>query len=264
LYLNIANLQKMSLETEINVAEQEEKDDLEDFFNKKNKKGKKKKKKKNVEIDMAAAETKLNSKNENSKPEGQTTEIVDENKNADDEEWNDYEEEVKDYSDLKVQNFQISETPVAVDEPEKEYNEAGELLETKPIEGPWNKTLSAPSEPEVVSTPTPPPEPVKTGAYRPPNMRSGEGGVFKKRTKKQQAPEINSVMDFPTLSAAAEDKEEKGFQVVKGGAKPTTSTMPTSNSATQPWRSRRQMQQEGSGSSLKMSNQFSALNSSHY
>lgn len=256
----------MSLENETKPVE-EEKDDLEDFFSKKDKKVKKKKKKKNVDLD-ASSDVKSKSKKE------ETPVVLNENK-VEDEEWNDFEEETKDYSDLKVQNYQISEEPAATEEVEKEYNEAGELMESKTNEvvGPWNKTLSSTQETEVVSAPTPPPEPVKTGAYRPPSMRSGgdSGLMRRQRTKQQQAPEINSVMDFPTLNAAAQDKEEKGFEVVKSGAKATsicnntssiTSSSNLSSSATQPWRSRRQLQQ--ASSTLTTSNQFSALNSSRY
>jgi len=267
----------MSLETDQNVAEQqpqeEEEDAMEDFFNKKAKKGKKKKKKA-VEIGGESTETsKTKSKKESTlKVEPQQTEANDglESTATADEEWREYEEDVKDYSDLKIQNLQISETPIATtDEPEPEYNEAGELLQSKASEGPWNKTLSATQEPQVtVVTPTVmPAEPVKVGAYRPPSMRSGslaDSGLRRMRPGKHQpAPEINNVMDFPTLSAAALDKSpEKGFQVVKGGAKATT--VPTTNSGPQPWRSRRQQQQQPSG--LRLDNSFSALNSSrnHY
>jgi len=259
----------MSLETDPNLVEQGEEDDtLEDFFNKKAKKGKKKKKKK-VETGTDSA---TEAKESTSKAEPQQAETVvelDNNNKAAEEEWNDYEEEIKDYSDLKIQNLQISEPVNNPDEPEKEYNEAGELLPSRASEGPWNKKSGgAPVEQPVVTHAAPPaPEPVKSGAYRPPSMRygddSGSSMMRKMRMKKQQAPEIDSVMDFPSLAAAVEDKEpEKGFQMVKGGARPTQQTSNTGGGP-QPWRSRRQQQEDGSGQ-LKLGNQFSALNTSRW
>merc|ERR1712029_763736 len=57
----------------------------------------------------------------------------------DDDEWDDYRENKKDYTGLKIENLVIEE-PVKVEEEETEINEDDEVVKVKKDEsGPWNK-----------------------------------------------------------------------------------------------------------------------------
>lgn len=261
----------MSLENENapNFDEKEEEDeDMEMFFSKKkSKKGKKKKQKKAETGESLAEPTPL--KQTESNPEGEqqaSTELYTAETATAEEEWNDYEDQEKDYSDLKIQNLQISETPIAnPEEDEREYDESGELVTPKVTEGPWNKTVASGTNESKPAEPVPvvKAEPPKVQAYRPPSMRTGgeESGLRRMARRKQQAPEINNVMDFPTLDAAMKDNEpQTGFQVVKTGtgARPAQASS-TAPGGVQPWRSRRQQEMQ-QASTLKLGNQFSALN----
>jgi len=249
----------MSLETDPNLIEAPQDDgSLDDFFAKKVKKGRKKNKKtkKTVDCGDSAPEVaKFKVKKESTfKPESESVKEVNEEKVNEDDEWNDYEDDVKDYTGLNIQNLQISETPLTnPDEPEAQYNNSGELLEAKTDEGPWNNAPSAESEPVHTPAPAAPQAPKLSGAYRPPTMRSGtEGSSMRRPLKKQNAPEINSVMHFPSLAAAAADiKPEKGFQVVKSG--PRSSNPSSSSSGSQAWKS-------SSVKNLQTQNKFSSLN----
>jgi len=238
----------MSLESKEIVADNE----LDDFFAKKDKKGKKKKK--NQAKDTGSIATESKTKKENFGVEQETAAIEN---TIEDEEWNDFKEEVKDYSDLRIQNLQIVEEPPAPVEEEREYNDAGELMPPKSDEGPWNKKSNNPVQTESSNLPTSIESNRTTasvGAYRPPSLRSGEAYSFRHSKRKQQAPEISNTMDFPSLATAAEDKEPgKGFQVVKSGSSMASSS--------QPWRSRRQQQ---GGERVSIGNKFSALSSNRY
>jgi len=164
--------------------------------------------------------------------------------------------------------MQITEEPLPTNEPEPEYNEDGELIPPKAEQGPWNKTTVAPTENQSDSVDPPAvEEPKKTGAYRPPGLRSGSGGggayrppglrgseggsmaPLRRTRASQKAPEIGDQMAFPSLSSAAADTEShKGFEVVKNtGAK-----------SVQAWRSKRV---QAANSEVRLGNQFSALSS---
>nr|XP_002128805.1 protein CDV3 homolog [Ciona intestinalis] len=230
------------------VAVPEEDDSLDSFFKKKDKKGKKKKKSKKVESEEIGE--KLKKKEPES--ESEVKEVTG-TQPVEQEEWIDFEDESqRDYSDLKIQNLQIVETEETVPVDVPEYNEAGELLPPKQEEGPWNK--NQPSAIEVIQKPAEPEpskeEAPKVGVYRPPKARlSSSGTTPLRRSRKQQAPEINNEMQFPSLAAAAQDNvPHEGFEVVKTGVKSST-----------PWRGRHQTQ----SADIKLGNQFSALNAGH-
>ncbi|XP_026278444.1 protein CDV3 homolog isoform X2 [Frankliniella occidentalis] len=114
------------------------------------------------------------------------------------EEWKDYEEEKKDYTNLKIQNLQITETPTGEDaegedgEPIMEENEAGEMVpRKKQPTGPWNAQQQPQQqqqhqhqeqEPVREVVRPPPPAPSESGdgggssgagGYVPPHMRGG-------------------------------------------------------------------------------------------
>nr|CAB3229575.1 protein CDV3 homolog [Phallusia mammillata] len=228
---------------------------LDNFFKKKDKKGKKKSKSKKSEpVDDLSEVPKPKKKETELKKEGDAQEKVEEK--DDQEEWDDFEDESqRDYSDLKIQNLQITETEESNSTVEvPEYNEAGELLPPRQEEGPWRNVKSQDSTPgpapvvevkEVAVSEAP----KKSGAYRPPQARmSGNLAPMslKRGRKQQQAPEINNELDFPSLEAAAKDTvEHKGFEMVKTGNKSTAS-----------WRSN---QQQNQTRNIRLDNQFSAL-----
>jgi len=246
------------------LPELDDDDELDSFFKKKSKKDKKKKKKKDKE---GSGDKETDGVRSKKKDDSQSSKDDKKDDNVD--EWNDFEDEsLRDYSDLKIQNMQITEEPLPTNEPEPEYNEDGELIPPKAEQGPWNKKTAAPvenqSDPIDTSAVE---EPKKTGAYRPPGMRSGSagGGAYRppglrgseggsmaplRRTRaSQKAPEIGDEMAFPSLSSAAADTEShKGFEVVKNtGAK-----------SVQAWRSKRV---QAANSEVRLGNQFSALSS---
>ena len=122
----------------------------------------------------------------------------------DDDEWDDYRENKKDYTGLKIENLVIEE-PVKVEEEETEVklnlgycdnlqnwyqiNEDGEVVKVKKDEsGPWNKKDGENrGSMEQQETPEPEVKPsnhiiveqpnVVGGSYVPPHMRGGGGGA---------------------------------------------------------------------------------------
>jgi len=212
----------------------------------------------NQQLAWAAKQFKLNSKDE-----------------TDDDEWDDYRENKKDYTGLKIENLVIEE-PVKVEEEETEINEDGEVVKVKKDEsGPWNKKDGENrGSMEQQETPEPEVKPsnhiiveqpnVVGGSYVPPHMRGGVGGAGTperntepRRTaprRMKAAPDINSEVYFPSLSSAAEDsapkgawgkklvKDEGAFEEVRGEGKTQTT------------------QQRGSdGPKLTLGNKFDAL-----
>merc|ERR1719195_401578 len=57
---------------------------------------------------------------------------------TDDEEWDDYRENKKDYTGLKIENLVVEEPAVKPEEEDTEVNENGEIVK-KEESGPWNK-----------------------------------------------------------------------------------------------------------------------------
>merc|ERR1719300_542500 len=159
----------------------------------------------------------------------------------DDDEWDDYRENKKDYTGLKIENLVIEE-PSNVEEEATEINEDGEIVKVKKDE--QNKGSNENEQPEaevkqvnniIVEQPN-----VVGGSYVPPHMRGGGGvsvterNVEPRRTvarRTKVAPDINSEVYFPSLSSAAEDsapkgawgkklvKDEGAFEEVKGEGK---------------------------------------------
>merc|ERR1712029_1159135 len=56
----------------------------------------------------------------------------------DDDEWDDYRENKKDYTGLKIENLVIEDPEAKPEEDETEVNENGEVVK-KEESGPWNK-----------------------------------------------------------------------------------------------------------------------------
>jgi len=228
--------------------------DLDDFFAKKDKKkkGTKKFSKANTEvIAKNLEETAIKEQRQQDKELNMGEDKNPENHNEqDDDEWDDYRENKKDYTGLKIENLVIEE-PSKVEEEATEINEDGEIVKVKKDEsGPWNKKdeqnkgSNENEQPEaevkqvnniIVEQPN-----VVGGSYVPPHMRGGGGvsvterNVEPRRTvarRTKVAPDINSEVYFPSLSSAAEDsapkgawgkklvKDEGAFEEVKGEGK---------------------------------------------
>ncbi|XP_023323991.1 protein CDV3 homolog [Eurytemora carolleeae] len=142
-----------------------------------------------------------------------------------DEEWDDYRENKKDYSGLKIENLKIEEQISEDEEEETEINEDGEVVKVrKDDSGPWSKLAGQPGtyEPHHQQDLTPEPEPsiqtpnVVGGSYIPPHMRGGAPAAAEPerkpvpRGRMRPAPDINSEVYFPSLSSASEDGGPKG------------------------------------------------------
>jgi len=227
--------------------------DLDDFFAKKDKKKKGTKKFSKANTDVIAKNLEESAIKEQKQQDKEMTNMG-EDKNPekinqqDDDEWDDYRENKKDYTGLKIENLVIEE-PVKVEEEETEINEDGEVVKVKKDEsGPWNKKdgenrgsmeHQETPEPEVKQNPIMMEQPnVVGGSYVPPHMRGAGGASTPDRNpeprrtvprRMRAAPDISSEVYFPSLSSAAEDsapkgawgkklvKDEGAFEEVRGG-----------------------------------------------
>lgn len=127
------------------------------------------------------------------------------------EEWNDYREEIKDYTTLKIQNLTTDSTSNCSDnndrdsEIEFEENEAGEMIPKRKNTGPWKVT-------EIESTSLPKaPEPVvqkevevKKNVYIPPAQRNFQGHRNVPRCK--TGLNVKDEDMFPTLQSNSAKK----------------------------------------------------------
>jgi len=227
--------------------------DLDDFFAKKDKKKKGTKKFSKANTDVIAKNLEESAIKEQKQQDKEMTNMGEEKNpekvnQQDDDEWDDYRENKKDYTGLKIENLVIDE-PVKVEEEETEINEDGEVVKIRKDEsGPWNKKDSEnrnsvedkdTPEPEIKQTPIMIEQPnVVGGSYVPPHMRGAGGGSTPDRNpeprrtvprRMKAAPDINSEVYFPSLSSAAEDsapkgawgkklvKDEGAFEEVRGG-----------------------------------------------
>ncbi|XP_039192123.1 protein CDV3 homolog isoform X2 [Crotalus tigris] len=129
--------------------------------------------------------------------------------NKEEDDWKEFEqEEIIDYSGLRVQSMQISERDEEEsekkEEPRDNSEEPGGSLEKS--SGPWNR--SAPTQipvAEIIENP----EPVQSsGVYRPPGAREG-------RTRKvpQGPPEIYSDTQFPSLQSTAKQVDTRKMEI---------------------------------------------------
>jgi len=209
--------------------------DLDDFFAKKDKKKKGTKKFSQANTDVIAKNLEESAiKEQLQQDKDITTNIGDEmnqeNVNQqDDDEWDDYRENKKDYTGLKIETLVIEDPEKPVVEEETEVNENGEVVKKKEESGPWNKKDGERSNSSEVESPVVESKPlpgtvmeqpnVVGGAYVPPAMRRGGGEASqpsvteprKPLTRKMKAaPDISSAINFPSLSAAAEDTAPKG------------------------------------------------------
>merc|ERR1719150_1746987 len=115
--------------------------DLDDFFAKKDKKKKGTKKFSKANTDVIAKNLEETAIKEQKQQDKEITNIGDDAENVaqqDDEEWDDYRENKKDYSGLKIETLVIEDVGAKQEEEETEVNENGEIVK-KEESGPWNK-----------------------------------------------------------------------------------------------------------------------------
>jgi len=208
---------------------------LDDFFAKKDKKKKGGPKKfSTANTEVLAKNLEETARKEQKAQDKEVNEIGTENSTntpldqQDEDEWDDYRENKKDFTGLKIENLTVKE-PVKDEEEETEINEDGEVVKVKKDEsGPWSKLGDGEgredevrqSESEAIVTQT-----VgqgmsnvsQGGKYVPPSMR-GQGGAAGKESEGRRlaprrlkaAPDLSSEVYFPSLSSAAEDTAPKG------------------------------------------------------
>jgi len=202
--------------------------DLDDFFAKKDKKkkGTKKFSKANTEvIAQKLIETEKKELKEQDKELGTqlSEEKVTTGNSHEDEEWDDYRENKKDYTGLKIETLNIEDKEEEEEEEEEtEVNEDGEVVSKKKDEsGPWNKAGGNPGEPQQQESMPREQEPsiqmsnVVGGSYVPPHMRGGGAPPPERRERprggrNRNAPDITNELYFPSLSSAADDAGPKG------------------------------------------------------
>jgi len=215
--------------------------DLDDFFAKKDKKkkGTKKFSKANTDViaknleDSAKKELKAQEKLE---PLATSAALNTEEKTAaaaveEDEEWDDYRENKKDYTGLKIESLQVASEPEEEEE-ETQLNEEGELVLVKKVDsGPWNKSGGGGGNNNAENRQeekAPEPAPAATVAastagdtrssYVPPHLRNAGGATSTTpeprrplpRGRMRAAPDINSEVYFPSLSSTTDDTAPKG------------------------------------------------------
>lgn len=192
-----------------------EDDSLGSFFAKKDKSKKPKKKKKTKSYETTETQSESSTK---------SVRQVDE--------WNDFQEEKeKDYSNLKMQDLQVSEE-VAREDFEEEAEGNGDEVDGEKSNDEnqiWNKAQSNPSS-TVSAKPAPVEAPgtenVVGGKYVPPSMKRAAMAGPVSRRRIGQPPDIGSQAAFPTLGAASLDnKIPADFEMVKKGIRSTEARM---------------------------------------
>jgi len=233
--------------------------DLDDFFKKKDKKKKGEKKFAKANTDVLAKNLEQMAVKEEKAMEKEISEMNNDSPNTplnqqDDDEWDDYRENKKDYTGLKIENL-TQEEPKEEEEEETEVNEDGEVVTKRKDgkDGPWNKLGDAPSNQSSMEEREEMPEQkreavellassnVVGGSYVPPHMRGQAGAAAaaaatevrrpQPRGRVMKAPDISSEVYFPSLGNS-EDTAPKGawgknparggegaFEEVKGGDK---------------------------------------------
>uniref|UniRef100_A0A2S2P0M7 Protein CDV3 n=1 Tax=Schizaphis graminum TaxID=13262 RepID=A0A2S2P0M7_SCHGA len=123
------------------------------------------------------------------------------------EEWNEYQEEIKDYTTLKMQNLtadcpsNFTDNNDKDDEIEFEENEAGEMVPKRKNAGPWK--LNEPEQPPPPPKAAPPVvAEVQKNVYVPPAQRNNfQGGHRSAPRNKSNSLDVKDEEMFPTLSS---------------------------------------------------------------
>lgn len=209
--------------------------DLDDFFAKKDKKKKGTKKFSKGNVDEMAKNLEETDKKEQKQadkyePTATTHAVGEENpqekekKVEAEDEWDDYHENKKDYTGLKIENLKVEEEVEEESDDEEEMNEDGEMVSVKKGEtGPWNKKSGSKNNSTDLpddEIPKPSQAPAsagsKSGGYVPPHLRGGNAGSAPierrsmARNRMKNAPDINSEVYFPSLTAGTDDDGPKG------------------------------------------------------
>jgi len=227
--------------------------DIDDFFKKKDKKKKGDKKFAKANTDVLAKNLEQMAVKEEKAMEKEMSEMNNDSPNTplnqqDDDEWDDYRENKKDYTGLKIENL-TAEKPQEEEEEETEVNEDGEVVVKcrKDESGPWNKlggeggshqnSIEEKEEPkqERETTELLAQSNVVGGSYVPPHMRGQPGAAAPVEQRRPQprgrvmkAPDISSEVYFPSLGQAEDSapkgawgkklvKDEGAFEEVRGG-----------------------------------------------
>jgi len=204
--------------------------DIDDFFAKKDKKKKGTKKFSKANTDVIAKNLEESAIKEQLQQDKEITNLgddvaTDNINNQDDDEWDDYRENKKDFTGLKIETLVIEDPEAKPEEDETEVNENGEVVK-KEESGPWNKkdaertnSNELADSPVVEVKPLPGSDPpnVVGGTYVPPGRRGGDSSAVapmraeeKRPRKLKAAPDLASTINFPSLSSAAEDTAPKG------------------------------------------------------
>jgi len=231
--------------------------DIDDFFKKKDKKKKGEKKFAKANTDVLAKNLEQMAVKEEKAMEKEMSEMNNDSPNTplnqqDDDEWDDYRENKKDYTGLKIENL-TAEQPKEEEEEETEVNEDGEVVlkARKDESGPWNKlggeggSHQNSVEEREREEPKQERESVELlaqsnvvgGSYVPPHMRGGAAAASPvvaarptPRGRVMKAPDISSEVYFPSLGQAEDSapkgawgkkliKDEGAFEEVRGGDK---------------------------------------------
>lgn len=154
-----------------------------------------------------------------------------------DDEWKAFDDDKKDYSNLKIEALKVNDEPKVEEEEEHEINEEGEKVRVKRGDGgPWNKLVGQPEKSdseggdEAVKRPNTQREEdaalemsigiqrgsIVGGSYVPPHMRSQQPAATSSRPsagrRQKHAPDFNSEVYFPSLSASVNPSEKNAFR----------------------------------------------------
>lgn len=233
--------------------------DLDDFFAKKDKKKKTKKGFSKANTEVLAKNLEENDRKEQ-QAEDKATDVVSrgprfiENQQglgneADGDEWKEYEDTKLDYTNLKIDSLKIEDEADGVED-DDDVNEDGEKVKKSKEGGPWSKLVASDSvdkpgeheeqddkeEPPAATTvPDAAAAPATKSSYVPPHLRNSANSSANtgpvtssaKRGRPKYAPDINSEVYFPSLSAAMgtddpnrgqdQGSSNRGFEEVKSG-----------------------------------------------
>jgi len=223
-------------------------DDLGDFFAKKDKR---KKKKAGTKVTSATLIEQLISDNANAEEQPQTQSLSDAQvARPDDSEWIEINNDhlAEGLSDLKIKSLTKEEEEEAAARQEQEHCENESEDENGPEnKGPWAQLSSSPPKTKQISTqreiPTIPSGLVTGGKYVPPSQRQGSSATAPNPRRGREQINVNSVEQFPDLSAHAanktKEKHDPTFDMAKGGG--------------------RKVQQQAKLESVQLNNKFKVL-----
>ncbi|KAL4135672.1 hypothetical protein QTP88_007270 [Uroleucon formosanum] len=189
--------------------------DLDNFFAKKDRKKTKGQKFATSSDNMATGQEELQKKQDKQKKERSERSLTiqnnytteNDNKTSSqklEEEWNEYQEEIKDYTTLKMQNLtadcpaNFTDNNEKDDEIEFEENEAGEMVPKRKNAGPWKVNEPEQPPPPIAAAP-PVVSEVKKKAYVLPALRNNPHGGHRSSPGSKASLDVKNEEMFPTL-----------------------------------------------------------------